>query len=79
MKPVIEFGRGVVLVSVGNYGGKPAILISPVQDEPGNVGDAPSDLEPDRGPHLRDGQQVMTFPTMRQAKAVARALWNECV
>lgn len=71
-----EFGKGELVVAGGNYGGKPAVFIAPVQNGPGIVGEKTGNKEPKGAPYLLPGERVMTFPTQEQVRTVCAALWN---
>lgn len=74
--PAVEigFGRGEVVVHTGHHGGEPCVYLAPAK-YPGVVGEssARENMPLDR---MVEGESVLTFPTMEQAKRVADALCN---
>lgn len=73
VKP-LEFGRGALCIDTGTLHDVPAVFIAPAK-MPGEVGtSAKREGHPLNA--LVPGEIVMTFPTDRQARAVADALCN---
>jgi len=68
----LKFGHGELVVYTGWFGGLPAVFIAPAT-EPGLVGTSAEPGNHDFG-YLLNSEHVLTFPSEKQAEAVADAL-----
>lgn len=70
--PAMHFGKGNLVVDTGTYYGSPSVFIWPAT----MLGAVGASAKREHAPEdkLMDGEFVLSFPTMAQAKAVADAL-----
>lgn len=73
----VSFGFGDKVVGYGIHDGRPAVFVSPVKGQPGQVGELVGDKEPFHPHSLLDGEWAMTFPSETQMDAVYEALTGE--
>lgn len=69
---MVVFGKGTVVVDTGHFYGVPAVFIATAKIG-GDVGES-AERENNPRDSLVEGEVVLTFPTIAQAKAVADAL-----
>lgn len=72
VSPVIEFGKGELVINIGTYGSQPAVFVATARLG-GQVGE-PADREEFGLDVLQEGEMVMLFPSAAQARTVADAL-----